>query len=161
MFSWSSHTSLQLLCHWVAAQLGTQPMLWLLYAYSLSSLEAVNKARDGPQVVNTVPGRPSMVALDGWVSNEQRGQTFSCVNYSNTRPHAVTYPLANLVLVHMHFTVNAPRLSIHKIAISSFITVLAAHVAECQMQLKSEQSFFTYFNSPTTGSYLSAMNVLT
>ena len=32
----------------------------------------------------------------GWMhvyTNEQRGQTFNRVNYSNTRPHAVTYPL--------------------------------------------------------------------
>ena len=28
-------------------------------------------------------------------TNEQRGQIFSCVNYINTRPHAVTYPLVD------------------------------------------------------------------
>ena len=65
-------------------------------------------------------------------TNEQRGQTFGCVNYSNTRPHTVTFPMVNLLLVCMHYTVNAPKLSIHKITISSFMTipVPVAHVAE-------------------------------
>ena len=91
----------------MAAQVAT---IWLLYGLLCPEVAY----RDGPKVVNTVLGRPSMVAVDASVSaNEQRGQTFSCVNYCNTQPHAVTSPLDNLVLVHMHFTVNHPVQIVH------------------------------------------------